>query len=45
MKQVSPRVQMRIVDTILTSSSEFQMWDIFVSDKDGPWAEFRQRIE
>lgn len=23
---------------------EFQMWDIFVSDKEGPWAEFRQRV-
>ncbi|ETN39028.1 uncharacterized protein HMPREF1541_07070 [Cyphellophora europaea CBS 101466] len=26
-------------------SSEFQMWDIFVSDKDGPYAEFRERSD
>lgn len=29
----------------LTASSEFQMWDIFVSDKDGPWAQFHERTD
>lgn len=24
---------------------EFQMWDIFVADKEGPWAEFRPRSQ
>ena len=42
-RYVLPGLVMRCGANVLCS--EFQMWDIFVSDKDGPWAEFCERSE